>query len=1016
MGLFGLRRRWSSRAPGPSPATKEERPSPDAAVTPTDQDDGLKRRMSRRERFSVILGRTKKRGSIGIGTSPTNASTTQAETKLTTAVQRKPTQPPDHNKPLPSPPSEETGEIDGSTGKPILKLNRIMANLSEDELEKLFSGAPQFFIRSEGQFTGAPHPCVAFPFDEELEIRDMTDHVQIEAKAWSGVTAWPHLTREPITDATKPPETQDKQKAHFHIRCRERPNMLGMQGLEKGTMGFSAALELSVSDSLEEEQFGFDTLGTKARIIVETRERMISSKGFIHPVTQSDIMERLKRNSERYRDNDMRRRRSIETYEELFENLMRPSGAIVDKTDRYSLTNQINVLVKCLGTPNVWIDLSRVEWRIRLGQILWGEPDGDEMDDATSIHGVGDASERADEKYWLLMQILLATELLVRLDAVTEGSEIQVEVFRPIDVINFERAATPTVKWSLILARRWLENIEIVKEEVADRKPVHGSSVGGWLTSLASKISLYHHTEERYNEESSKYHYKITGRYGQRQVDGLLHFAKKLRWPGIQAYETRITESTQSAASEKPTPLMSPKPGSTTRSSYFGAWDVSSHHHQGTDKVQAQRRKLAAALHASGWISKSYVFGLVLPGEALSHYLMATLLENDSEAMSRLGSFANLCGGFVYARKSFWSTSCIVGRVLAAGRGSAECMGWVSTDVIPVGLGEGWVNIDVENVAEDMSHLGKKARLWGKKKVERESSIIGDGDENSVLPADFVIPHENTYAATPPAVYIDFQSLELLSPATSVQATPLSDITPTPFTGESKSPELLTYPADVNFVVSVNGEAPTQYTFSLSYDISFVTAHPCAPSSRVKILSSPSSPTIQQIDISGSDMLGKTSRPEQRTGHPLHKSYNYTVIHISELLQRHHTPLSELVSTPLMKSSGYRTGRSNQNQVLVVDCITNSAERPLSPSLQRSDSSAFTPLSPLFDRRNSFAAAAMHMESRRRQFGSDMEILVRALCAQKGWNAVISRKKRGCLACAIREAGALGWKIVIRVE
>ena len=62
------------------------------------------------------------------------------------------------------------------------------------------------------------------------------------------------------------------------------------------------------------------------------------------------------------------------------------------------------------------------------------------------------------------------------------------------------------------------------------------------------------------------------------------------------------------------------------------------------------------------------------------------------------------------------------------------------------------------------------------------------------------------------------------------------------------------------------------------------------------------------------------------------------------------------------------------------------------------------------------AAKKMHSETRRRQFGSDMEILVRAFCADKGWNALISRRRRGCLACAIREAGALGWKVVIRVD
>jgi hypothetical protein len=65
---------------------------------------------------------------------------------------------------------------------------------------------------------------------------------------------------------------------------------------------------------------------------------------------------------------------------------------------------------------------------------------------------------------------------------------------------------------------------------------------------------------------------------------------------------------------------------------------------------------------------------------------------------------------------------------------------------------------------------------------------------------------------------------------------------------------------------------------------------------------------------------------------------------------------------------------------------------------------------------SSSTAHKMHSESRRRQFGSDMEILVRALCAEKGWDALISRRRRGCLACAIREAGALGWKVIIRVD
>ena len=48
-------------------------------------------------------------------------------------------------------------------------------------------------------------------------------------------------------------------------------------------------------------------------------------------------------------------------------------------------------------------------------------------------------------------------------------------------------------------------------------------------------------------------------------------------------------------------------------------------------------------------------------------------------------------------------------------------------------------------------------------------------------------------------------------------------------------------------------------------------------------------------------------------------------------------------------------------------------------------------------------------------FGSDMEMLARSLCAYWGWNALISRRGRGCLACAIREAAALNWRVVLKL-
>ncbi|PHH82042.1 hypothetical protein CDD82_7190 [Ophiocordyceps australis] len=886
------------------------------------------------------------------------------------------------------------------------------AALSDQDIEKLFSGAPQYFARSESHFYGAPHPSVAFPFDEELEIRDLTDHVQMEDRAWSAVTAWPHLARDVARDGPAKRLAEEGQRAHFHIRCRERPNMLSMQGLERGTMGYQAALELPTADALEEAQFGFESLGTKAQAIVQAREHILSSHGLLHRLPEPALLDRLKRNGDTYRNNHLHTTSSADSHQDLFGDLLRPSPLVIDKADPKGLSNQIVALLKCLGTPNVWIDLSRIEWRIRLGQVLWGDDDGDEVDDATPLHDAHHDSQRAEERYWLLMQVLMATELLLRLDAITEGIEYGSRGIKAIDVAYFERGATQTVKWSLFLARSWLENIDITQ---GDEPPTTQTGLSrrapNWLASLVYKLPIGRHKHA--GAGCGPYH--IKGRQGQRQIDGLIHFARKIQWPGLEAYADRISEkahhAVESPSCRKDSSANSADAPKQTMSC-LGAWDVTGHGGRRRPAAQTPRRRLAAVLHESGWITKSYVFGLVLPGEAMSHFLMATLLENDAQALARLGCLANLSGGFVYAERSFWSTCCIVGRVLAAGEGSSECMGWVSTTVRPAEMEVGWIGIQVEDVTEDMAHLGKKARLWGKKKIERQSSILGDLSDEDVLPVDFIVPHENRYAKAPASVEVELLSLHLATPAGWAAARPPSDVAATlsaTLSGSAaRAPELSSYPASVRFWIRIAGVTEGEFVYALKYDISFVTAHPCVPSHRVKMLKSATSPTIEKIDVSGSDVLGKGSRSASRIGHPLHRYYKYTVIHLSELIQKPRRTLAEL----LLDAS--RGNDAANNGVLVVDCITSMGGVAQVPSLERITSSSSTQS---FQHKGSASATARLSDDwQRRQVGSDMEVLVRAICAQRGWNAILSRKRRGCLACAIREAGALGWKVIVRVE
>lgn len=157
---------------------------------------------------------------------------------------------------------------------------------------------------------------------------------------------------------------------------------------------------------------------------------------------------------------------------------------------------------------------------------------------------------------------------------------------------------------------------------------------------------------------------------------------------------------------------------------------------------------------------------------------------------------------------------------------------------------------------EDVRKTGKQARIWGKAAIERESSVLGGSDPDSVLPADFIIPYENQYKTQPPTISVEMKSLDLTAPLDSLHTTPTLEVV-SPFTDASTFPEIKTYTPSIKFNVTIwEDDEDREYTFSLAKDVYFVTAHPCVPSHHVRILKSPSSPTIQQIDLSGHPFPG----------------------------------------------------------------------------------------------------------------------------------------------------------------
>ncbi|EFW99160.1 hypothetical protein CMQ_5581 [Grosmannia clavigera kw1407] len=1060
------------------------------------------------------------------------------------------------DKPLPAPPLPGNIPDVRPPAKPVLKLTRIMANLTADDIETLFSGAPQFFARSEGHFTGAPHPSTAFPWDEALHIRDLADHIRIEDAAWSSVTAWPHVIRckdhspektsiDGLTrEADDPPPI--KKRGHYYPRCRERPSMLSMQGLEKGTIGYEAALELSVSDALQEEQFGFDTVGSRPAAIREARRNLMTptaaksetadqNASGVKFVGETQILEELIKNGRRYATgNFYSSRQGQEFYDELFGHILHPPKKARSFHVRSSsqsgswgngvtghLVAQIEALLDVLATPNVWIDFSHVEWRLRLGQILWTSSAPDELDDGivrpqevTAAPQSNTYGERYTERYWLLLQILLSTELLLRLDAITDGDEIGLEYVRPAEVQRFEKEANQSVRWSLIIARAWLENMEVVRvggpEEKVEKKAfespekerqgepqtlfrsgtINVASLAknkpkesglkhtiGWITTLTRKLSLAEGHLHAPIEPHERRIYAMKAKYVRRQQHGIVHFARELRWPDERIEQTlrhrvemkeqlntKIAEftATESEAVKSLASLMSTCsiPATSKTKLEF-------------NRKLPRRRKVVAGLHPNGWLSKSYLSGLMLPGDGLCTLLMAALLESDEAAMKELGNIAHLGAGFVYHGKSFWSTASVVGRVLAAGAGAAECMGWVSSDVLPHGFGSGWINVNVDDVAEDSRLLHRRARIWGKAAIERGSYVLGDADPASVLPADFVIPFETTYKEQPPAhTQIELRRFELSDNSESAAEGQDHEIRPKETGNSTKAgsgtakASIFKSAAAVSFGLSSDGGPEKAYTYTLLYDIYFVTAHPCVVSQRVKVLKSPSSPTIQQVDVTGSGFAGHASSSIP-IGHLLHKYYTYASIHLTTLIENKDKTLAELLVAYVASTN--RSARAEVAKVLVIDCMTGfspqptASEMPLSPvfaerpsidsvfplltreispitgltaldsaadsAAQQTKAGAELPRKGSSESSRSSGSSAyaakneptpppsqMHHETRRRRFGSDMEIMVRAFCAEKGWNALVSRRRRGCLACAIREAGALGWKVVIRVD
>jgi hypothetical protein len=862
------------------------------------------------------------------------------------------------------------------------------AILSEEDVRALFSGAPQFTVDTvRGRREAKAH----FPWDEEPSAGYISDCPPLAHPAFYAATLEPIQLNSSSSIARRDPNVD------FDVGTVELPSMKYSQGLELGSVGLRHFLEIAIADSSltdEEDEKAKNGLSEAAR----TRELLHSSpeKLGIRRFDSALIYDRLIELTDLYRPTRESGPRTTildasspgELYAILFGKFLTPPRFDPDTGDPTGLKVQIETLLKVLKLKGIWYNFSLVEWRIRLGQLLWTstEPTLSEEE------GLNEPGLDWNGRDLLLLQILLSCELYLRLEAVFSMSSVEVADQLNLtseEVEHFNATRTRKIDWDLVLARRFLQEIQVVAEAMT--------------TSLSEskKRNLYSSMSSELEEHPPLAPgIIIMPRNQSRQLTGLAFFAAAIDWPNIDSVFGDLSQkldlpdigsasardslgapTNKAGPSIYATPLNTPPSGS-ARSSYFSSTYPSRplFSRSSTQRSVLLRPSSAGQdLNASsttpsigGWLSRAYLTGLTLPGEAICHLLISTLLENDSLAITALGDSASLYGGFAYAACSWWSKTCIVGKVLAASVEAKECMGWIMTKCVPVDFEEAWVDLSCNMIPI-------KNRLEDDEVALASNFIKGKGSPVGSKVGEFRVPVEEmkqrhhardaeirflglfleatkevhfkepsrTDVLTEPAVAT---GAEGDSYANDLYAATLRFSVPPTSPDEEINPDLVDH-GDAEDPVTDRSD-PQVHTLHLRHDIQFVSAFPCStpPASKVPFLKLPESVSAQASNGAESS--------NNLTAHPLHSSHTYHAVSVSTLVD----PDSDATIIGAVMTQG-------KDEILVIDATSS----------------------------------------------ADAAMLSRAWCAEKGFHALIARRPRTCLSCAIREASGLGIRVIIRV-
>lgn len=910
--------------------------------------------------------------------------------------------------------------------------------LTKEDVQHLFYGAPQFMLEKGRR--GRYFPQTFFPWNNDLEMSDLQDRRYLRHESFALATLHAHL---PIPDEVgwtpgkalplKKEGLETGKRPMFELGIYERPNMLGLEGREPGTVSMRYFLERPVADGIQDgkiKEHGKDvdveailtagpaTEAFKLLALSKDNDELNAKVGKHAPaqdrakliregspawkscgvrdISMKTLAERLEM-IDGWRDHVVNAGWRVTILDEmklddlhahLFGELLYPPRKMSSDTkqDKAALKVQIEALVKVLTTPGAWLDLSVPEERLRWGKIMHGR---------TTRYDPSTGTMSLDpERKWLLIQLLLSVELVMRLDAALRlGIAMHAESFELTgeEIHHFNKLRNLKVNWDLVVARRYLVLCRIKKIEKTPHSqptspappPAHVSPKssdhhGGFLGGLRHTLGLDDTKAEVHLPDY--YDVAILPRQPAVMVEGILRFANNMGWPRANEIQARLTQKLCHAGPEEREKFL-------MDTISCGAGSGKAHPSHSTPAhatLTPSLESFSVDLHAAnpdtvgGWLSHSWLSGLILPGNSTCDILMATLLENDTDpsTLQTLGATDvpfRSCG-FILNGSSWWSKSSVIGRVMAPLRGGKESMGWLYLpDFVPLyeatskPVSNRWVKVKTFPVPTTR----QRPRIFDGEKLAMESTPLGLG-KGGIMSVEFsmVTDHVLDDEAAPEVQVKDIQ-------------VHLSNTNATAMSPDHALSSWAQFDLSVTDPASPDTALSKQVRYGLDRAVYFVTAHPC----RLPHGHATFKPGSSDADFVQQHPRHKTA--EHLPAHPLHKSYKFTA-----------KTLAEIIHNPHQQPPG--SGTALTSEVWLVDA------RDAPPPPSQNVSEAASALS-------SGTATSGECAGASDPQIWEKDILVRAWCAEKGRNALVARVGRTCLSCAIREAKALEIGVIIRV-